>query len=252
LFREHLAYLADHDYTPITVSELVRIRQRGGQSELPRKPIVLTFDDGYADFHTHAFPALQQYGFTGTVYVPTAFVGKTSKWLAFERETGRKMLTWSQLDELAQAQIECGSHSRTHAQLDTLPQSVARDEIVQSKVELEDRLGRPVESFCYPFGYYDRAVRQLVQEAGYSSACACKFVMSSTDDDPFALARLAMDDRVDASALAHLLSRWQRAMPTRERHTTRMLGTVRRAIVRGARRLGVERMQLEYRLHLVR
>jgi peptidoglycan/xylan/chitin deacetylase (PgdA/CDA1 family) len=190
-FDKHLSYLEQYHYTSVTVTQFVQAMARGGEG-LPPRPVILTFDDGYADFYASAFPALQRHGFTATLYIATAFVGGTSRWLRVEKETARPMLTWGQLAEISANGIECGAHSHTHPPLDMLPLSRARDEIVRSKKLLEEHLGQQVSSFAYPFGYYSAHVRQSVQEAGYASACAIKRKMSSLHDNPYALARLAI------------------------------------------------------------
>ncbi|MGZ3626183.1 MAG: polysaccharide deacetylase family protein [Ktedonobacteraceae bacterium] len=204
LFAEHMAFLQQHKYTPITVSQFVAaLTQRG--SKLPERPVVLTFDDGFADFYTEALPVLQQYGFTATLYTATAFINGTSRWLQHEGETSRPMLTWEQLKEINARGIECGGHSHSHPQLDTLSQAEAHREIVQCKKHLEDHLDQEVSSFAYPFGYYTATIRKQVQEAGYKSACAVKFAMSSETTDPFALARLVVRPDTNVDALAALL-----------------------------------------------
>ncbi len=196
LFADHMAYLHDHAYTPMTVTQAICTLYRE-EYVLPERPVVLTFDDGFADFFTAALPVLKQYNFAATLYVSTAFVNGTSRWLQYERETTRPMLTWEQLAEISASRVECGAHSHSHPQLDTLRYTEVRDEILQSKRLLEDHLGQEVFSFAYPFGYHTRQVRQLVREAGYTSACAVRHAMSSETDDPFALARLMV--RTDSS-----------------------------------------------------
>ncbi len=188
LFAEQMAYLAQRRYTTLTVSQYISMRQTG--AALPEAVVILTFDDGFADFHSEALPVLKQHGFVATLYVATAFVGKTSRFLRREDEMARPMLTWDQLIEIEAAGIECGAHSHGHTQLDVVSTNAARIEIVRSKHVLEDKLSKPVATFAYPYGYYRSAVKQLVQAAGYSSACAVRYRMSSPRDDPFALSRL--------------------------------------------------------------
>lgn len=204
-FDEHLSYLKQCHYTSVTVTQFVQAMAKGGDG-LPPRPVVLTFDDGYEDFYTNAFPALQRHGFTATLYVATAFVGGTSRWLQHMGEGMRPMLTWAQLTEISASGIECGAHSHTHPPLDILPLSVARDEIVRSKELLEDHLGQQVSSFAYPFGYYSTHVRQIVQTVGYAAACAVKRMLSSLHDDSYALARLAIWPDTNVDALATVLS----------------------------------------------
>ena len=204
-FAEHMAYLVAQHYTPITVTQLVASRFSGADP-LPQKPVVLTFDDGFADFYASALPILKQYSFVATLFVTTAFVNATSRWLQKEGETARPMLTWEQLSELPTHGIECGAHSHSHAQLDILPCAMAKAEIEQSKKSLEDHLGRAITSFAYPFGYQTARIRQLVQAAGYTAACAVKHGMSTAQDDPFALRRLMVKADTNSVAFATLLT----------------------------------------------
>ena len=91
------------------------------QFALPERPVVLTFDDGFADFFTEALPILQLYNFTATLYVTTGFIGSTSCWMQREGESTRLMLTWDQVSAMSASDIECGGHSHWHRQLDILP-----------------------------------------------------------------------------------------------------------------------------------
>lgn len=205
LFADQMAYLHQQEYTPITVTQFVNTVAQGGAA-LPERPVVLTFDDGFADFFTEALPVLQQYNFTATLYVATGFIGDMSRWLQREGEATRQMLTWNQLTEINACGIECGGHTHGHRQLDILPLAVAQSEIVHCKRLLEDHLGQEVSSFAYPHGYHSTAIKRLVREAGYTSACAVGYAMSSVTTDPFALVRLRMGADTNVDALATLLT----------------------------------------------
>ena len=227
MFDEHLSYLDQCHYTPVTVTQFTQAMARGGEG-LPRCPVILTFDDGYADFYTHALPALRRHGFTATLYVATSFVDGTSRWLQYMGEGMRPMLTWEQLAEINANGIECGAHTHTHPPLDMLPLSVARDEIVRSKDLLEEHLAQQVSSFAYPFGYYSAHVRQLVHNAGFASACAIKRALSSLHDDPYALARLAIRPDTSVHTLAAVLSTGYG--PLVASHVKRVRGHVRQYV----------------------
>ena len=122
-FAEQLAYLHGEGFTTVTVAEL-RAVLAGGAGPLPDRTIVLTFDDGYEDFHRRAMPLLDRYGFTATVFVTTGWIQDAGARSA-PRRPGR-MLSWSQIEEAAHAGFEVGAHSRTHPQLDQLPGRLLR------------------------------------------------------------------------------------------------------------------------------
>ena len=206
MFNQHLSYLSRNQYTSITVTDLMKARIRS-DAKLPERPVVLTFDDAYADFYENAFPALRRHGFVATLYVPTAFVGGTCGWLLGDGEGARQMATWSQLAEVSAGGIECGGHSHSHVQLDAVPVSVASAEIAGCKSMLEDHLSQGVFSIAYPHGWTTGTVKRLVHAAGYQSACAIKNMLSSSTDDPFELARLVVTGDMDVEGLERLLHR---------------------------------------------
>jgi peptidoglycan/xylan/chitin deacetylase (PgdA/CDA1 family) len=204
LFVEHLRWLADHDYRPVTISALAAM-MRSGRS-IPPRTMAITFDDGLRDFLTEAMPALEQQGFPATLYVATGYVGGTSTWLQPIGEGRRPMLTWEELRLLSDRGIECGAHSDMHPQLDVMAPAAALADIKRSKMALEDRLGREATSFAYPHGYASRTTRRLVQQAGFQSACRVRHAMSSITEHPFALSRIVITSELPTATLAALLS----------------------------------------------
>jgi peptidoglycan/xylan/chitin deacetylase (PgdA/CDA1 family) len=205
LFDRHLSYLVRNKYTSITLDQYCACL-RSNPIDLPEKPVILTFDDGFADFYGEALSILLHHRYTATLYITTGFIGDTSRWLRHEREADRPMLSWEQIMEIDAYGIECGAHTHSHPELDMLPPARARDEITRSKHALEDRLGHAVSSFAYPFGYYTSWVRRWVQQAGFSSACAVKYALSSTMDDRFALPRLMVTADMQEDDVGRLLA----------------------------------------------
>ena len=204
VFETQIDYLYRSGYTFLSVTQLVDALK--GNVALPDRPIVLTFDDGYADFYSHALPVLSRYHASATLYIATAFVERTSLWLRWKEEAGHPVLTWSQIVEISNSGIECGAHTHSHPKLDRLPLAMARDEIRRSKDLLEQHLSQQVTSFAYPYGLYTSGVQQLVKEAGFTSACAVNNAMCSEKADHFTLDRLMVTPSMDVNALDGLLS----------------------------------------------
>ncbi len=204
LFETQIDYLYRNGYTFLNVTQLVDALN--GKAALPERPVVLTFDDGYADFYHHALPILSRYQITATLYIATAFVERTSLWLRWKEETGHPVLTWNQIVEISKSEIECGAHTHSHPKLDMLPLAMARDEIKRSKDLIEEHLNQQVTSFAYPYGFYTVGVRRVVKETGFTSACAVNDVMCSNKADHFALDRLMVLPSMDVNALDILLT----------------------------------------------
>jgi peptidoglycan/xylan/chitin deacetylase (PgdA/CDA1 family) len=153
-----MGYLAAQGYHPIRISELSDYLLHG--TPLPPKPIALTFDDGYLDNYQNALPILLKYNFTATFFIITQFVD--------DRRPG--YMTWDQIKELATAGMEIGSHTLNHISLRGRSRAVQTSEIVGSKMMIEDRIGAPVKSFCYPSGEYDAVTISILRSAGYLAA----------------------------------------------------------------------------------
>ena len=189
-FQAQLAYLHDRGFKTIAASDVPVLLARG-PSEIPDRTVVLTFDDGYEDFHSRAIPLLHQHGFTATVFVTVGWVQDSRISLAGQERPGR-MLSWSQVREVAATGIEVGAHSCLHPQLDQIRESRLRDELYVSKGRLEDKLGHAVPGLAYPFGYSNARVRQVARDAGYAYACAVRNMTAQAESDPFALPRLTV------------------------------------------------------------
>jgi peptidoglycan/xylan/chitin deacetylase (PgdA/CDA1 family) len=188
VFAEHLDVLRAEGARPVTISELVAMVHDRGEVP-PRGTIAITFDDGFADFAEHAWPALAARDLRATLYVTTGYLGDRARWLP-GAAPARPMLSASAVAALADEGVEIGAHTVHHPQLDLVPLAEARQEIVAGRERLAEIVGDDIGSFAYPHGYHGRRVRDLVARAGFHSACAVKHALSSTADDRFALARV--------------------------------------------------------------
>lgn len=155
-FEAQLDWLQAHGFNTITFGELNAYLH--GVRGLPAHPVILTFDDGYADFYTSALPALISHDFTADAYVVSGFVGRPG------------YMSASQVAAADRAGIEIGAHTVDHVDLTRLPNDAVRYQLSGSKQALEGVVGHPVLSFCYPYGQFDARVASLVQAAGYRDA----------------------------------------------------------------------------------
>jgi peptidoglycan/xylan/chitin deacetylase (PgdA/CDA1 family) len=203
-FDAQMRHLRECGYSALTVTELVAAYADAAM--LPARPVVLSFDDGFRDFLTEALPTLSRYSLTATLYVVSGRVGGTSEWLESIGEGRRPLADWRELRDIAAAGIEIGGHSVSHAGLDRLPIGEASEEIGSCRAALEQGLGCAIETFAYPFGHENDAIRRMVRGAGYSSACAVRYAASSPRDDRFALARHIVRRGADIPRFDRILS----------------------------------------------
>lgn len=202
-FAHHMDLIADRGHTALTVSDLVRIESSG--RPLPEHPVVITFDDGFEDFFTQAWPILRAAGLPATLYMTTGPTARPGNWIQHDACGRRPMLSAEQLVELDSQGCEIGAHTVTHPELDCVGSDRARREIRDSRADLEAILGHRVASFAYPHGHHDRKVRQMVLDAGFDSACAVKNLLSHPGDDHFALARFTVEADISDESLIEIL-----------------------------------------------
>jgi peptidoglycan/xylan/chitin deacetylase (PgdA/CDA1 family) len=196
MFGAQLCSLRRQGFTGLTFGELAQ-RRRTGQP-LPARPIVLTFDDGYADLIEEALPKLIEHGFPATVFVTTGWLRDAGRYTA-ATAPGR-MLSWAQLAELSAAGVEVAAHTHSHPQLDRISTAGLQAELGDSKRSLEDRLGRPVRSLAYPHGYSSKRVRTVAREIGYLQAAAVANATAAATCDPFRVPRLTIRRSTSSAA----------------------------------------------------
>ena len=163
-FTEQMKYLKAHGFRVVSVAEFVEWLQL--RRQLPKKTVVLTFDDGYRSFREHAYPLLKELGFTATLFVYTDYVG-----------AGRNALNWDDLKALAAQGFDVQAHSKSHADLrrgdhESEAQYGRRmqAELIDAPRVLARSVGRPVSFLAYPYGRVDDAVLAKVKDHGYAAA----------------------------------------------------------------------------------
>ncbi len=225
VFAAHMEYLKREGYRVIPLQNAVRrlTADPAGETTTDRE-VVLTFDDGYQDFYSQALPILRSCGYPATVFLPAGFIGRDAQTLK-----GQKHLTWGEINELQKEGITFGSHTVNHPQLRGIPERKLQYEVKVSKKRIEDRIGRPVASFSYPFAFPEedrRFVDRLegvLREAGYTHGVSTRIGTSHSADERYFLRRLPINDGDDpplfrAKLMGHydglhffqFLSKWAR------------------------------------------
>jgi len=200
-FGAQLAALKSWGYETIAFGDW--LAYLAGAGALPRRPIIVTFDDGYASLFDVAFPLLRSNGYRATVFLVSDLIGKTNAWDSDEPQ--EPLLDAPQIAQMQAAGIAFESHTRTHAPLTTIPIEQARDEMMLSKHALERLLGTRVRVLCYPYGKENAGIRALARDAGYEAAVIARRRMNTTRTDPFRLVRIGVDHRTSVAELRRTL-----------------------------------------------
>ncbi len=195
-FEAQLHYLMQNDYQPVTLADLVMHLQIG--KPLPPKPVVLTFDDGFKDQYTNAYPLLERHGFVATFFIITCFL-----------DEGRdEYMSWSEIETLHASGMEIGSHSYTHPDLRHKSSDYIVWQVLGSKEAIEARTHRAVRFFSYPSGQYDQLVTEVLRSAGYWGAVTVQAGSLQSSQAPFELRRIRVRGRYDLNEFDHWLNHW--------------------------------------------
>jgi peptidoglycan/xylan/chitin deacetylase (PgdA/CDA1 family) len=200
-FSAHLDAVTASGRQPLTVSQYADGLR--GAAALPQAAVLITFDDGFADFAESALPALADRKIPSTLYVTTGALadGRQESVLPPAR-----MLRSGDLKDLETAGVEIGSHTHTHRQLDILPARDVEHELSLSTGLLAGTLGHGIRSLAYPHGYWRRPMLPLVRKAGFDSACAVGNALSSAAGEVLTLPRLMVGSGTDARVVAAWLA----------------------------------------------
>lgn len=190
-FEAQLRHLLRRGHRGATFGEAVAAGAR-------ERLVVPTFDDAFASVIELAFPIMSRLGVPGTVFVPTDYPDQpppmawdgTDRWLGGPHEDELRCMSWEELDRLAEAGWEIGSHTRSHPRLTQLDDESLAAELEGSRTACEQRLGRPCRSLAYPYGDWDERVASAAGAAGYESAAT--LAASAPEGRPLAWPRIGI------------------------------------------------------------
>jgi peptidoglycan/xylan/chitin deacetylase (PgdA/CDA1 family) len=185
-FRRQMEYLVRHDWHAASLDDLLEPQDKARQTG---KKVLITFDDGYLDTFTTAFPILKEFGMTALVLLVGDMSRRTNWWDLPLGVPEAKLLSPDQIREMADAGMQFGSHTLTHASLPDLSNSRLADELVGSKQAIENVTGRPVMAFSYPYSHIDERSKRAVRDAGYSIAFSVESGPFRTFTDPWEIRR---------------------------------------------------------------
>ncbi|MDP8229640.1 MAG: polysaccharide deacetylase family protein [Candidatus Gorgyraea atricola] len=183
-FRDQISFLKRHDYNIVKLEELAELVR---ENKIPYKTIAITFDDGYENNYTCAYPVLKELGIPATIFISPALIGYEG------------YLTWDQIIEMSESGvISIGSHAMTHAYLPGLAEQKLDIEIADSKRAIETHIRKAVFSFSYPIGAFDDRAKEKVRKAGYRIAVATNPGNDYPDHDLFAMKRVRISRTSDS------------------------------------------------------
>lgn len=184
LLERQLQYLKDNGFTAISMDALVDFFTKA--KPLPSKSVILTFDDGWENQYTYAFPLLKKYQDIATFFIFTNSINY------------RHFLTWQEIEEMHKSGMEMGSHTKSHPYLSKLSHNMLREEIFESKKILENHLGIRITAFASPFGYSNDAIVSFIGEAGYESGRTLYRGVYHTKNDLLKLKSILVSDDFNA------------------------------------------------------
>lgn len=192
-FQLHIRLLKRLGFTGVTLSHGLELLDRRPQPL--RRPVVISFDDGFNCVDSVASPLLLQAGWPATVFVSSSFIGRFGSWPGVQEWTPEPVMDAEQLRRLASLGWEIGGHTRSHADLSMLPRSASFEEISGGKQELEEILERPVRVFAYPYGKLTTETPELVKTAGFTAAVTVRSGNATSVTDRFLLPRVKVASR---------------------------------------------------------
>lgn len=175
-FEAQMIYLSENGFTPLSLQQFTDILE--GNESAPDKPVLLTFDDGYADNYEHALPLLKKLGFHATLFMSPGMV-----------DDGY-FLNWEQIKEMHEAGWDIQPHGMTHPHLPLLKKDKQEYELMEARRQIEEQLGTIADVYCYPYGEWNQTTIKILKENEFRYAFTIEQGMTTSKQDPLKLKRI--------------------------------------------------------------
>jgi len=163
-FKYHMSYLFLKGFRFITLDEYIE------QTFHPSKNAVITFDDGFADNFWFVLEILKKFKITPIIFLTVSYIETDKIFSRYQNKKKDRFLNWKEVIEMSKNGVEFGSHTLTHPHLTKIEKEQAERETSNSKKIIEDKIGKEVKFFCYPYGDYNSEIIEIVEKAGYKAA----------------------------------------------------------------------------------
>ncbi len=163
-FKYHMNYLSLKGFRFITLDEYIQ------QISYSSKNVVITFDDGFADNLWFASEILKKFKITPVIFLTVSYIGTDKIFTRYQNKEKDRFLNWKEIIEMSKNGVEFGSHTLTHPFLTKITRQQAEKEIIDSRKIVEDKTGKEVKFFCYPYGDYNSEIIEIVEKGGYKAA----------------------------------------------------------------------------------
>lgn len=187
-FKTQMRFLKDRAFNVLSLYEVISCIKT--KRAFPDKSVVITFDDGFKNVFAEAFPILQEYGFSATIFLVPNYCGKLNNWPGQpDSIKPQHLLSWNEIREMDQYGIQFGAHTLNHPYLTQIHREEAEKEILLSKRIMEDLLQRKIDLFAYPYGGFDRHIKKIVSQL-FIGSCSTNLGFACNESDIYALERI--------------------------------------------------------------
>ncbi|MCM8818098.1 MAG: polysaccharide deacetylase family protein [Candidatus Omnitrophica bacterium] len=185
-FKQQINYLISKNFEFLSMEEYIELKENLNSK------VVITFDDGFSDNFYFAFEILSKFNIKPLIFLIVNYINTDKIFSRYKDREKDRFLNWKEINEMLEYGVEFGSHTLTHPHLTQIPEEKAKEEIFISKKIIEDKIGKEVKFFCYPYGEFNEKIIEIVKMAGYKSAVVTPKKYRKIQNSIFAMKRIGI------------------------------------------------------------